>query len=148
MAVKRIKIGGVAYDINDPRLGGIDDELSGLSTNPLQNDVITAEFAKTSYIGDTVEDVDDIPEEPEEEYTIIIGGDGEENVIDAITFNGTAVPVTNKIAAITVTIPSVPDISTSISSDASSDVKTASPKAVKDYVDGIVGNLETLLAAI
>ena len=34
------------------------------------------------------------------------------------------------------TIPTVPDISTNISSDASSDVKTASPKAVKTYVEG------------
>lgn len=43
---------------------------------------------------------------------------------------------------------SVPEISTSITTDAASDTKTASPKAVKTYVDGIVGNIETLLAAI
>ena len=34
------------------------------------------------------------------------------------------------------TIPTVPDISTNISTDATSDTKTASPKAVKTYVDG------------
>lgn len=33
------------------------------------------------------------------------GGGGEENVIEAITFNGASVPVTNKTAAITATIP-------------------------------------------
>lgn len=42
----------------------------------------------------------------------------------------------------------VPAISTNIVSDASSDTKTASPKAVKTYVDGIVGDIETLLAAL
>lgn len=35
------------------------------------------------------------------------GGGGDVNVIEAITFNGSAVPVTNKTAAITATIPSV-----------------------------------------
>lgn len=35
------------------------------------------------------------------------GGSGEANVIEAITFNGSAVPVTNKTAAITATIPTV-----------------------------------------
>lgn len=48
----------------------------------------------------------------------------------------------------TPTMPTVPDISTNIATDASSDDKTASPKAVKTYVDNIVGNIETLLAAI
>lgn len=42
----------------------------------------------------------------------------------------------------------IPAISTNIATDASSDTKTASPKAVKTYVDNIVGNIETLLAAI
>lgn len=45
-------------------------------------------------------------------------------------------------------IPTVPTISTSIQADADSDTKTASPKAVKTYVDGLVGNIETLLASI
>lgn len=48
----------------------------------------------------------------------------------------------------TTVIPTVPTISTNITSDATSDTKTASPKAVKTYVDGIVGDIETLLAAI
>lgn len=75
-------------------------------------------------------------------------GGGEANVIEAITFNGTPATITNKTAAITATIPTVPTISTSITTDATSDTKTASPKAVKTYVDGIVGDIETLLAAI
>lgn len=45
-------------------------------------------------------------------------------------------------------IPTVPTISTNITTDATSDTKTASPKAVKTYVDDIVGDIETLLAAI
>lgn len=48
----------------------------------------------------------------------------------------------------TTIIPTVPTISTNITTDATSDTKTASPKAVKTYVDGIVGDIETLLAAI
>jgi len=39
------------------------------------------------------------------------------------------------------TIPTVPVISTNITTDATSDVKTASPKAVKTYADGLVTNL-------
>lgn len=38
-------------------------------------------------------------------------------------------------------IPVVPTISTDISSDATSDVKTASPKAVKTYVDNSISNV-------
>ena len=38
-------------------------------------------------------------------------------------------------------IPTVPVISTDISSDAASDVKTASPKAVKSYVDAAIGGI-------
>lgn len=39
------------------------------------------------------------------------------------------------------TIPVVPTISTSITTDATSDAKTASPKAVKTYADSLVTNL-------
>ena len=46
------------------------------------------------------------------------------------------------------TIPTVPTISIDITTDATSDAKTASPKAVKTYVDNIVGDIETLLEAI
>ena len=46
------------------------------------------------------------------------------------------------------TIPTVPTISIDITTDATSDIKTASPKAVKTYVDNIVGDIETLLEAI
>lgn len=39
------------------------------------------------------------------------------------------------------TIPTVPTISTNIATDATSDIKTTSPKAVKTYADGLVTNL-------
>lgn len=39
-------------------------------------------------------------------------------------------------------------VSTNVSTDANTDKKLSSPKSVKTYVDGIVGNIETLLAAI
>jgi len=68
------------------------------------------------------------------------------NAVTDVTVGGVSV-VSNGVAAVP-TIPTVPTISTNITSDASSDDKTASPKAVKTYVDGIVGNIETLLAAI
>lgn len=42
----------------------------------------------------------------------------------------------------------VPVISTNISTDADSDIKTASPKAVKSYVDTITGNINTILDTI
>jgi hypothetical protein len=45
-------------------------------------------------------------------------------------------------------IPIVPTISTDVSADESSDVKTASPKAVKTYVDGICGTILTRLQGI
>ena len=46
-------------------------------------------------------------------------------------FSGSYNDLTNKP-----TIPTVPTISTNITSDATSDTKTASPKAVKDFVEG------------
>lgn len=48
----------------------------------------------------------------------------------------------------TPTIPTVPTISTDISTDGNDDTKTASPKAVKTYVDAQVGDIATLLASI
>ena len=42
----------------------------------------------------------------------------------------------------------VPAISTNISTDAESDIKTTSPKAVKSYVDTITGNINTILDTI
>ena len=70
------------------------------------------------------------------------GGGG----IEDVTLGGTSV-VSNGVAVLPA-YPTVPTISTSIASDATSDTKTASPKSVKTYVDGIVGDIETLLAAI
>ena len=43
---------------------------------------------------------------------------------------------------------SIPVISTNIVNDANSDVKTASPKAVKTYVDSILGDIAAALDAI
>ena len=56
------------------------------------------------------------------------------NVIETVKVDGTALPVTDK--AVDITLPRVPVISTDITSDASSDTKTASPKAVKTFVEG------------
>lgn len=42
----------------------------------------------------------------------------------------------------------VPVISTNISTDAESDIKTTSPKAVKSYVDSITGDINTILDTI
>lgn len=42
------------------------------------------------------------------------------------------------------TIPTVPAISTDISSDATSDTKTASPKAVKTYADSVAGDTNVI----
>ena len=42
----------------------------------------------------------------------------------------------------------VPTLSTSVATDAADDTKTSTPHSVKTYVDGIIGNIETLLAAI
>lgn len=50
----------------------------------------------------------------------------------------------NQIAGIV----SVPSLSTSVTTDAADDTKTSTPHSVKTYVDGIVGNIETLLAAL
>ena len=46
------------------------------------------------------------------------------------------------------TIPTVPTISTDISTDSSDNTKTASPKAVADYVDSICGAILTRLQGI
>lgn len=42
----------------------------------------------------------------------------------------------------------VPPLSTNIVQDKTSNIKTATPKAVADYVDGICGDIQTLLSAI
>ena len=198
MAIQKVKLpDNTVEDIHDARIGSIDSALSSSSENPLKNKAIYNEFAKVTYVGDTLEDVEGYSDdEPEYEPEVIIGG-GDENVIEAITFNGAAVPVdsSTKTAAITAsipsapgtlsttattaqstsasealsgsitlhkvaktgtysdligtpTIPTVPTISTNITSDATSDVKTASPKAVKTYVDNVCGDIEALLAAL
>lgn len=61
------------------------------------------------------------------------------NVIETVKVNGTALTPSDK--AVDITVPTVPTISTDISTDSSSDVKTASPKAVKTYVDSAIGNV-------
>lgn len=110
MALKRVKLpDNTVQDIHDARIAQIDSELSGTSTNPVQNNAISAEFALVTYIGDVEDIVDQIPDEPESEPVIVVGG-GDENIIEAITFNGSTVPINSstKTAAITVSIPSPP----------------------------------------
>lgn len=46
------------------------------------------------------------------------------------------------------TIPTVPTISTNIEADSSSDTKTVSPKAVKTYVDDLIGDINSILEGI
>ena len=107
MALKRVKLpDNTVQDIHDARIAQIDSELSGTSANPVQNNAISAEFALVTYIGDVEDVVDQIPDEPESEPVIVIGG-GDENVIEAITFNGSTVPINSstKTAAITANIP-------------------------------------------
>ena len=53
--------------------------------------------------------------------------------VQDVTVGGTS--VLSNGTAVVPAIPTVPDISTDISEDATSDTKTASPKAVKTYVD-------------
>ena len=71
---------------------------------------------------------------------INISGGGSSGVSD-VTLGGTSV-VSSGVAVLPA-YPTVPTISTSISTDASSDTKTASPKAVKTYVDGKVPTIST-----
>ena len=51
-----------------------------------------------------------------------------------------SLPSQSGTLAVTTDIPTVPTISTNITADATSDTKTASPKAVKTYVDGKVAD--------
>lgn len=107
MALKRVRLpDNTVQDIHDARIAGIDSELSSQSSNPLENSAIDAEFEKVTYLGETLEEVDPIDDEPEPDPVIIIGGDGEMNVIEAITFNGSAAPIdaSTKTAAISVPI--------------------------------------------
>ena len=63
----------------------------------------------------------------------ISGGGGGGGAVDDVTLGGTSV-VSDGVAVLPA-YPTVPTISTNITTDASSDTKTASPKAVKTYVD-------------
>ena len=65
--------------------------------------------------------------------------DAEKNIIETVKVNGTALEVTAKA----VDIP-VPLISTDIKADASTDLKSASPKAVKSYVTDAVAGITGL----
>lgn len=42
----------------------------------------------------------------------------------------------------------IPSLSTSVADDATDDTKTSTPHSVKTYVDGVVGDIETILASI
>ena len=110
MAIRRVKLEGVDIDIYDSRIVAIDSTLSTTSSNPIQNDSVAQEFEKVSYVGDTFDNVDEIPEEPVDPE-------------DLFEFSA------NKVTSI---------------SASSTDTQYPSAKCV--YT--IVGNIETLLAAI
>ena len=110
MAIKKIKIGDTSHDIHDARINAIDSALSSESSNPVENSAIADEFVKVGYVGDTLEEVDEIPEEPVDPE-------------DLFEFSA------NKVTSI---------------SASSTDTQYPSAKCV--YT--IVGNIETLLAAI
>lgn len=65
--------------------------------------------------------------------------DAEKNIIETVKVNGTALEVTAKA----VDVP-VPLISTDIKADASTDLKSVSPKAVKSYVTDAVAGITGL----
>ena len=65
--------------------------------------------------------------------------DAEKNIIEFVKVNGTALEVTAKA----VDVP-VPLISTDIKADASTDLKSVSPKAVKSYVTDAVAGITGL----
>lgn len=131
MAIKKIKIGSTTYDINDVRnvvIGsGVDDVvvLTGA-----QYDALATKDPNTLYLV------------TDRNVPASSGGGG----IEDVTLGGTSV-VSNNVAVLPA-YPTVPTISTNVTADATSDTKTSSPKSVKTYVDGIVGDIETLLAAI
>ena len=79
------------------------------------------------------------------QWVEISGGGSGTSDFDELTnrpkYNGTAMTHSTDI-------PAVPTISTAIEADKTSDAKTTSPKAVYDFVDGLVGDIVTLLAAI
>lgn len=111
MAIKHVRIANVDYDVNDARIEAIDSALSTQSDNPVKNRAVAGEFAQVSYVGDTLEEVGTIPDEEPDVPIPVPSGGGEENVINAITFNGTAVPVTDKVAAISASIPTESTVS-------------------------------------
>lgn len=134
MAIKKIKIGSTTYDINDVRnvvIGsGVDDVvvLTGA-----QYDALATKDPNTLYLV------------TDRNVPASSGGGGGGGIED-VTLGGTSV-VSNNVAVLPA-YPTVPTISTNVTTDATSDTKTSSPKSVKTYVDGIVGDIETLLAAI
>ena len=67
-----------------------------------------------------------------------IQNNGDVNVIESISVNGSAVaPDGNKNINI-----SVPEVCTNIAADATNDVKAASPKAVKTYVSEAIADIQ------
>lgn len=54
--------------------------------------------------------------------------------LTGVTFNGNSASVSNGVASISATIPTVPDISTNVVSDKASDAKTSSPKSVYNEI--------------
>ena len=99
---------------------GSDSEYKGLSDNDLTDDAAYTHSAT--------------PHAP---------AGAEANVLESVKVNGQALPVTAKA----VDVP-VPLISTDISADATSDLKTASPKAVAGYVSAALAGVSGISAQI
>lgn len=63
---------------------------------------------------------------------------------EKIPVSDTEYVTTNQIAG----LAHIPTLSTSVADDATDDTKTSTPHSVKSYVDGVVGDIESLLASI
>lgn len=140
MAIKKVQLpNNTVVDINDPRISGVDSTPTSGSANVVTSGGIYSEVVKVVYIGDQLGSA------------TISGDDGDDgdtsNFVTQVNVGNTAYIPSFGVISLP-TYPTVPTISTSISSDASSNTKTASPKSVKDYVDGIVGDIETLINAL
>lgn len=133
MAIRKVKIDSTTYDIHDARDVVIGNGVENIvSLTSAQYDALVTKGPATAYI------VTD--------RTVSVSSAGGGGGVEDVTLGGVSV-VSNGVAVLPA-YPTVPTISTSVTTDANSDTKTSSPKSVKTYVDGIVGDIETLLAAI
>ena len=119
MSIKKVKLpDNSEQDIHDARIAAIDSALSDSSINPVQNNVIDAEFEQVTYLGEVIDDeVDEIPDEE---------------------------PVTPEIT-VTAYDPRITGVDTTPTTGSTNVVTSG---GIKSYVDTICGDIETLLAAI